>query len=192
MICDDDLFEPGDTADALYRRHPRELDLDAMRPHPRELVELADRGEVALAHYPDSIADVLDLGKDVRRDEEGSATSAGVADQPVKLLLVKGIESARWLVEDEQPRLRRERQEQRQLLLVAVRVLAVLPTEVEIETFRDRLDLIVGDVAAKTCDVGDDLGTSPAPELRQFARHVSDPVLQRHRVAVGVEPEDRR
>ena len=91
MIFDDGLFEPGDTADSLYRRHPRELDLDAMRPHPRELVELTDRREVALAHYPDSIADVLDLGKDVRRDEEGSATSAGVADQPVKLLLVKGI-----------------------------------------------------------------------------------------------------
>src|SRR2546428_7326754 len=128
----------------------------------------------------------------MRRDEDRRATGPCVANQSVELLLVKRIKSARWLVEDEERRLRRERQEQPQLLLVAVRVLAVLATEIEIETFRDGFDLTVGHVAAKTRDVGHDLRTSPAAELRQLAGDVSDPVLQRHGVAVGVDPEDRR
>src|SRR5438552_2917509 len=101
------------------------------------------------------------------------------------------IESARRLVEDEQGGLWREREKQRQLLLVAVRVLAVFAAKIEIETFRHCLDLAVAHVAAEARDVRHDLGASPAPELRQLARDVTDLVFQRNGVAIGVEPEDR-
>src|SRR5438552_11007741 len=191
VILDLDLFESGDRTDALDRWRLREHYLHPMRSHTRELVELTDRSQVALAHDPNPIAHVLHLGEDMRRDEDRRATDPGIADQPVELLLVERIESARWLVEDEQCRLRRECQEQGQFLLVAVRVLAVLATEVEIETFRDRLHLAVGHVAAEAPDVRHDLGASPAAELRQLARDVANLVLQGHSVAVGVEPEDR-
>ena len=73
-----------------------------------------------------------------------------------------------------------------------MRVLAVFAAEIEIETLRDGFDLTVSHVAAKTRDVGHDLRTSPTAELRQLAGDVSDLVFQRHGVAVGVEPEDRR
>ena len=125
----------------------------------------------------------------MRRDEDRGPTGSRVANQTVELLLVQRIESARGLVEDEQRRLRREREEEGELLLVPVRVLAVLATEIEIESFRDRLDVAVAHVAAKTRDVGHDLGASPTAELRQLAGDVSDLVLQCDRVAIGIEPE---
>src|SRR5438105_2358405 len=62
---------------------------------------------------------------------------------------------------------------------------------IERRTPRDCLDLAVAHVAAEARDVRHDLGTSPAPELRQLARDVPDPPFQRHGVAIGVEPKDR-
>src|SRR5438093_8202697 len=101
------------------------------------------------------------------------------------------IESARRLVEDEQGRLWREREEQCELLLVAVRVLAVLAAEVEIEPLRDSLDLTVRDIPAQARDIRHDLRATPAAELRQLAGDIPDLVFQRDRIAVGVEPEGR-
>src|SRR5207245_2629686 len=102
------------------------------------------------AHDANAIADVLHLGEHVRRDEDRRAAGASIADQPVELLLMQGIETARRLVEDQRGRPRRERKQERDLLLVAVRVLAVLATEVEIKSFCDGLDLAAGEVTAKT------------------------------------------
>ena len=70
---------------------------------------------------------MLDLRQDVRRDEDRGSAGARVAHEPVELLLVQWIETAGGLVEHQQRRTRRERQEQRELLLVPVRVLAVPP-----------------------------------------------------------------
>src|SRR5438105_6852302 len=191
VIFDGDLLESGDRADTIERRRPREHDLDAMRPHARELVKLPDGGEVPIADDAYAIADVLDLGQNVRRDEDRRAPAARVANKPVELLLMERVKPACRLVEDEQGGLWCEREEQRELLLVAVRVLAVLAAKIEIETPRDCLDLAVAHVAAEARDVRHDLGTSPAPELRQLARDVPDPPFQRHGVAIGVEPKDR-
>ena len=144
MVFDHKLVESWDRADAVDRWRPREYDLDAVRPHAGELIQLPDGREVAVPHDRYAIADMLDLGEDMRRDEDRRAVAAGVTNQPVELLLVQRIEPARRLVEDEQGGLRRKREKERQLLLVAVRVLAVLATEIEVETFRDGLDLAVG------------------------------------------------
>jgi len=97
--------------------------------------------------------------------------------EAIELLLVQRIEPARGLVEDEEGRPRSEREEQGQLLLVAVRVFAVLAAEIEIEPFRDGLDVAVGHVAAETGDVRHDLGAAPAAELRQLAGDIADLVL---------------
>ena len=120
MIFDCDLLESGDRANAVERGRAREHDLDSVRAHAGELVKLPDGGEVPLADDADAIADVLDLRQNVRRDEDRRAPAASVTNKPIELLLMQRVEPARGLVEDEQGRLWREREEQRQLLLVAV------------------------------------------------------------------------
>src|SRR5260221_11354556 len=162
-----------------------------MRADPRELVEPADGCEVAFGHDPDAVADVFDLREDVRRDEHRRGARSRVSDELVELLLMQRVEPARRLVEDQERGLRGDREQQREVLLVAVRVLAVLAPEVEVELLRDRFDVGVRDVAAQTRDVGDDRAAPPAAELGELARHVADPPLDRDRVAVRVEAEDR-
>src|SRR6185503_6933021 len=85
-----------------------------------------------------------------------------------------------------------ERENEGELLLVAVRVLAILPPEIQIEPFGQRLDGGVLDVASQARDVRDDLGATPAAELGELARAVADLSFHGDRVAIAVESEDPR
>src|SRR2546423_1756446 len=84
------------------------------------------------------------------------SASRRVADQSVEVLLVQGIEAARGLVQDQEVRLGREGEQERELLLVPVRVLAVLAPEVQVEALRDGLDVSVRDATAQAGDVRHD------------------------------------
>jgi hypothetical protein len=66
VAFDRDLFKAGDRAETLNWRWSREHDFDAMCAHAGEVVELSDGREMALTHDADTIAEMLDLGEDVR------------------------------------------------------------------------------------------------------------------------------
>src|SRR2546423_10965491 len=75
VIFDSELIESGYPANTLDRRRSGEHDLDTMRAHAGELIELANGREMPFAHDPDPIADMLDLGEYVRRDEDRRAAA---------------------------------------------------------------------------------------------------------------------
>ena len=85
-----------------------------------------------------------------------------------------------------------EREDQRELLLVPVRVLAVLPSEVKIEPLRECGDRRILHIAAQPCDVRDDLRSAPSAELRKLTWAVAHLALHGDGVVVTVEPEDAR
>ncbi len=80
--------------DALGGPDPRdgrlggELDLDAMRADVVQLFQAGDLDQAPGADDADPVADVLDLGQDVRGQEDGGAAVAGLSGQGVELLLV--------------------------------------------------------------------------------------------------------
>ena len=81
----------------------------------------------------DPVAGLLDLGQDVARQEDRPALRLRLADEVVERLLDERIESGRRLVEDEQLRPVLERDDEPDLLLVALRVLAELATRIDVE-----------------------------------------------------------
>ena len=66
MIAHVELLEARHRPQARERRLPREGDLDPSHAHADELGERADDDEAAFADDPHAVADVLDLGEDVR------------------------------------------------------------------------------------------------------------------------------
>ena len=128
----------------------------------------------------------------MRRKEHRRPARARLADQLVEDLLVQRIESPGGLVEDEQRRPMHEREDEQQLLLVAMRVLAVTPAEIEVEPLGEARHDRVRNSTPQAGDVRHDHGAAPAAELRRLAGDVADLALHRDGVALAVEPEDRR
>src|ERR1022692_2274103 len=107
-------------------------------------------------------------------------------------LLVERIETTGWLIEDEQAGTVHEREHQPQLLLVAARILAEAPPEVELQALGDLGDPPPVDRSAHAAEVCDDLAPTHAAELRQLTGQVADFAFHRNGIAVAVEPENRR
>src|SRR5207248_6395458 len=168
----------------------REFDLHVMDANPSQLVELRDADESPIANDPDAIADMLDLGQDMRREKDRRAVVPGLAQQGVELLLVQRVEAAGRLVEDEKVRPVHEREHDRELLLVAARVFAKAPAEVEVEALGQLAHAPAVDAAPHAAQVGDDLASPKTPKLRHVTRQVPDLPLDVDRVAHGVEAKD--
>src|SRR3989442_827439 len=186
------LLEPRDGSEPIGGRIAGELDLDAVCPHPGELGKRRDGDELPRPDDPDAITDVLHLAENMRRHEHGCSRGARISHQPVENLLMQRIESTCRLIEDEQFRSVHEREDKRELLFVSVRVLAVFPAEIERQPGRELGDVSFVDVPPKSDDVADDLRPTPATELGKLSGDVTDLLLDGHRIAIGVQPEDRR
>src|SRR5467141_4574393 len=133
MLADRQVFDSGRSAQLRLRNRfvRREFDLDPMEADAPQLLELRHLDQPARAQDADSVAYMLDLGQDVRGEKDRGAGVAGLAQQRVELLLVQRIKAAGRLIEDQQVWFVHEREHDRELLLVAARVLAKRATQVE-------------------------------------------------------------
>src|SRR5260370_41620890 len=96
-----------------------------MEANPVQLVEVGDVHQPARSDDADAIAQVLDLGKDVRGKEDGRSILASFGGQVEELLLVERVEAAGRLVEDEQWRLVDGREDEAELPLIAAGGMAI-------------------------------------------------------------------
>ena len=155
-----------------------------------ELRQVGDPHEPPRADDPHLVADVLDLGEDVRREEYRGAAVALFAQQAVELLLVQRVEPARGLVEDEQVRRVHEGEDDAELLLVAARVLAKAPAQVQVEPVAKTAHTPCIHTAPHAAEVRHDLLARHAAELWDVARQVADALLDLDGVAHTVDSED--
>src|SRR4029078_4251378 len=102
-------------------------------------------------------AGLLDLGQDVRAQEDRPTLGLGLANELVEGLLDERVEARGGLVEDQQVRAMLEGDHQPDLLLVALAQLLVLPARVNVEPL-EKLALITRVApAAKVREVLDGL-----------------------------------
>ena len=116
----------------------------------------------------------------------------GLADDLVERLLDERVEARRRLVEDQQVGPVLERDDQADLLLVALRVLLELAARVDVEA-RDQLGLVGRiDAAAQVGEVFDRLAAGQLVVERELARQVAEPPVDRDGIDGRVDAEDAR
>ena len=135
---------PGSAAKAPTGHLAREPQLDLVVGEIAQRLDPVDPDQPALADDRDPVAGLLDLGQDVAREEDRAALGLRLADDLVERLLDERVEARRRLVEDQQVGPVLERDDQADLLLVALRVLAELAARVDVEA-RDQLGLVDAD-----------------------------------------------
>ena len=111
------------------------------------------------------------------------------SQQAVELLPVERVESAGGLVEDEQVWRVHERKHDAELLLVAARVLAKAPAQVQVEPVAEAAHALRIHTAPHAAEVGDDLRARHAAELWDVAGQVTDPLLDLDGVAHAIDSE---
>ena len=120
------------------RDRAREPQLDLVVGEVAQGVDAVDLGEPAVADDRDPVAGPLDLGQDVARQEDRPAVGHRLADELEERLLDERVETRRRLVEDQQLGSVLERDDEPDLLLVALGVLLEPARRVEVEAFDQR------------------------------------------------------
>ena len=133
------LSPAGTTSDAGERRQCRrsasERHLERLRSEVTKLRQGPLVDQPSGTQDPDAVAHRLDLAEDVRRQEHRLAAPLRFVDTGAKRHLHERVESARWLIEDEQVGPARKRGHQLDLLAVSLRQRPHLPVHVELEPF---------------------------------------------------------
>ena len=127
-----------------------------------------------------------------RGQEDRAPVLPRLADEREERLLDERVKAGRRLVEDEQVRPMLERDDQADLLLVALRVLLEPAARVEVEALDQRGDIGAIDPATEVAEVGDRLGAGQPVVEVELARQVADPPVDRDRVDGRLDAEDRR
>ena len=138
---------------------PTEAQLDLVVGEVTQRLDTIDHGQPTLADDGHPVAGLLDLAEDVARQEDRPAVGLGLADDLVEGLLDERVEAGRRLVEDEQVRPVLERDDEPDLLLVALRVLLELPARVDVQPGDEVLLVGPVDPAAQVREVLDRLAT---------------------------------
>ena len=182
---------PGSASNSAVGHGPAEDELDLVVGEVAQRLGPIDAGELAAADDRDAVARLLDLGQDVRAQEDGAALFLGLADDRVELLLDERVEAGRRLVEEQQVGPVLEGDDQADLLLVALRVLAELARRIDLEPL-DQL-LLVGavDAAAQVGEVVERLAAGELVVQRELAGQVAQALVDRDRVGGRVDAEDR-
>ena len=125
----------------------------------------------------------LGLGEDVAGQQHRRAAVAGLGDALLKDVLHQRVQAAARFVEQQQPGVRRERGDQRDLLPVAFRVGARLLVRVEFEAFDQLGAALLVDAAAHAGQQVDGLAAGQRRPQRDIAWHIGDLAVQarRHR-----------
>ncbi len=113
-----------------------------------------------------------------------------LADEPEERLLDERVEARRRLVEDEQVRPVLERDDQPDLLLVALRVLLEPAARVEVERLDQLRDVGLVHAAAQVPEVGDGLRARQPVVQVELAGQVADALVDRDRVGGRLDAED--
>ena len=165
-----------------------------------EVTELGERARLdrdARADDAHPVAEVLDLGEDVARQQHGGAVAEQGRDLASEHRLHERVEARGGLVEDVEVGGRRERGDERDLLPVALRVGAALLRRVELEDLDEVLaargvGVLVGRAAAQAREQVDGLAAREIRPEADIAGHVRDAPVQLDGVAPRVAAEDGR
>ena len=133
VVLGDDVADAGQRAERLDRHGPGEDQLDLVVGEVAQRLGPIDARQLAAADDRHAVTRLLDLGQDVRGQEDGPALVLGLADDRVELLLDERVEAGCRLVEQQQVGPVLEGDDQPDLLLVALRVLAELARRVDLE-----------------------------------------------------------
>ena len=185
-----DVADARQTLEDGGRDRRREGQLDVVEGELADGLDPVDLDEAALADDGDPVTGAVDLVDDVRRQEDGPAVVAGLADEPEERLLDERVEARGRLVEDEQVRPVLERDDQPDLLLVAPRVLLVPPARVEVERLDQLRDVRLVDAAAQVAEVRDRLGAGQSVVQVELAGQVADATMDRDRIGGRLDAED--
>ena len=125
---DVDLADPGDAVEhaAAVAGDPQ---LDVALPPGQQRRDVLERDEPAAPDDRHPVADPLDLGQDVRREEDRPAGRSQVVEDLVERALHERVEALGRLVEDRQLRVVLERLDDADLLAHPARVVADRPSQ---------------------------------------------------------------
>ena len=149
--------------------------------HPREPPVADDRHPVAR---------LLDLGQDVARQEDRPALGLGLADDRVELLLDERVEPGGGLVEEQQLRPVLQRDDQPDLLLVALRVLPELARRIDVEPLDQGCLVRRVDAATQVGEVLERLAAGQLVVQRELARQVAEARVDGDRIRGRLDAED--
>ena len=155
MVLGRDVADARQDLELGGRHRPGERELDLVVGEVAQRLDPVDLDQPAFADDRDAVAGSLDLAQDVARQEDRPALGLRLADERVERLLDERVEARGRLVEDEQLGPVLERDDEADLLLVALRVLPEPARWVDVEALDERR--LVGLVDA-------------APQVREVAR----------------------
>src|SRR5664279_1554178 len=133
MVIDLHLADAGQPLERRRGNCPAEAELHAVVGKVAQPVDGVDLHQPTVADDRDPVACLLDLAEDVAREERGRAPSRRLAKDLEEALLDERVQAGRRLVEDEQIRPMLEGDDEADLLLVALRVLAEAARWVQVE-----------------------------------------------------------
>ncbi len=181
---------PGRPSKTAAATGAGEGQLDMVEGELADGLDAVHLDQPALADDRDPVAGPVDLVDDVRRQEDRPSVVARLADEPEERLLDERVEARRRLVEDEQVRPVLERDDQADLLLVALRVLLEPPARVEVERLDQLGDVGLVHAAAQVAEVGDGLRAGQPVVQVELAGQIADPAMDRDRIGGRLDAED--
>ena len=186
----DDVADAIESGERGHRHVAGEAQLDLMVGKVAKRLHSIDLDQPALADDRDAIAGLLDLAEDVAGQEDRPALGLGLADDLVEGLLDERIETGRRLVEDQQVGSMLQRDDEPDLLLVALRVLAELAARVDVEAVHELLLVRRIDPAPQVREVVDRLAAGQLVVEGELAGQIADPTMDRDGVDGRLDPED--
>ena len=185
-----DVADAGDRLEDRGRDRRREGQLDVVEGQLADRLDAVDLDQAALADDRDAVAGPIDLVDDVRREEDRPALGPRLADELEEGLLDERVQTRGRLVEDQQVRSVLERDDQPDLLLVALRVLLEPPARIEVEPLDQLGDVPGVDAAAQVREVLDRVGAGQPVVQVELAGQVADAAVDRDRVDGRLDAED--
>ena len=183
----------------LHVRHPRYgVQVGGLRVglgDHRRARQVTQLGQRAVLHGPtgaqdaDPVAERLDLGQDVAREQHRAAGAGLLAHALREHRLHQRVEARGGLVEQQQLDVGGERGDQRHLLPVPLAVAAAAPGRVEVEALEQVRAAARVDAAPQPAEQVDDLAAGERRPQVDVAGHVGQPAVQRRRVAPRVAAE---
>src|SRR5689334_8525862 len=125
----------------------------------------------------------------MRREQDGAALLALLGDEREKLFLHQRVEAGGWLVEHEQIGLVEGSLNEPDLLAVAAREVAERPIQIGLEALGERLAPPDAPHSAEAGGEHEQVATGHARVVREVARKVAEPRMDRRDVTAAVEPE---
>ena len=164
--------------------------MDGQVPEGLDPVDLDDP---AVADDRDPVAHLLDLVDEVWLERKTVRLAALASLTRLdERLLDERVEARGRLVQDQQVGLVLEGDDEADLLLVALGVLAELAGRVQVQAFDQRALVRSVDAAPEVGEVGDRLAAGEPVVERELAGQVADAAVDRHRVGRRLDVEDER